>query len=178
MWQEGLSQECGIGPWRYGSGKEAPFLVVGYLLPMPDFTSNTAIIEAPVADVRALLFDPASYTTWSSAIREVKVIASDDQGRATKVEMVIKAVQLKDRVTLDYDWSQGGNLLVFSLDEADMLTQMSGSYSVEALGDETKVKYELSVELSIPVPAMMRHKAEKETINLALKELKAHLENE
>ena len=145
---------------------------------MSDFTSNTAIIEAPVADVRPLLFDPSTYTSWSTAIREVKVLASDEQGRATKVEMSIKAGQVKDRVTLDYDWSQGDNTVVFTLDEADMLTKMSGSYSVEPLGDETKVTYELSVELSIPVPAMMRHKAEKETIDLALKELKAHLEDE
>ena len=106
------------------------------------------------------------------------MLASDEQGRATKVEMSIKAGQVKDRVTLDYDWSQGDNTVVFTLDEADMLTKMSGSYSVEPLGDETKVTYELSVELSIPVPAMMRHKAEKETIDLALKELKAHLEDE
>ena len=145
---------------------------------MSDFTSNTAIIEAPVADVRPLLFDPSTYTSWSTAIREVKVLAIDEQGRATKVEMSIKAGQVKDRVTLDYDWSQGDNTVVFTLDEADMLTKMSGSYSVEPLGDETKVTYELSVELSIPVPAMMRHKAEKETIDLALKELKAHLEDE
>ena len=145
---------------------------------MSDTTSNTAIIEAPAADVRKLLFDPSTYTTWSSAIREVKVITTDDQGRATKVEMVIKAGQLKDRVTLDYDWSHGENTVTFSLDEADMLTQMSGSYSVQPMGDESKVTYELSVALSIPVPAMMRHKAEKETIDLALKELKAHLENE
>jgi len=145
---------------------------------MSDFSSHTAIIEAPASDVRKLLFDPATYTTWSSAIREVKILASDEQGRATKVEMVIKAGQLKDRVTLDYDWSQGENTLVFSLDEADMLTQMSGSYSIIPVGDESKVTYDLSVELSIPVPAMMRHKAEKETIDLALKELKAHLENE
>ena len=145
---------------------------------MSNTTSHSAIIEASAEEVRKLLFDPSTYTTWSSAIREVKVISSDGQGRATKVEMVIKAGQLKDRVTLDYDYSQGENQVAFSLDEADMLTQMSGSYSVEPMGDESKVTYELSVALSIPVPEMMRQKAEKETIELALKELKAHFDNE
>ena len=147
-----------------------------YLLPMSDSTSATVLIEAPAASVRELLFDPATYTTWSSAIREVKVLASDANGRATKIEMVIKAGQLKDRVTLDYDWSQGENTVAFTLDEADMLTEMSGSYTVESVGDECKVTYALTVALSIPVPAMMRHKAEKETVDLALKELKAHCE--
>jgi len=143
---------------------------------MSDFSSASVLIEAPADKVRELLFNPATYTTWSTAIREVKILASDAEGRATKVEMVIKAGQLKDRVTLDYDWSGESNTVAFTLDDADMLTEMSGSYTVAAVGDECKVTYELGVALSIPVPAMMRHKAEKETIDLALKELKAHCE--
>ena len=143
---------------------------------MSDFSAASLMIEAPAEKVRALLFDPTSYPTWSTAIREVKVLASDSEGRATKVEMSIKAGQLKDRVTLDYDRSQGAESVTFTLDDADMLTEMSGSYKVEAVGDECKVTYELGVALSIPVPAMMRHKAEKETIDLALKELKTFCE--
>ena len=144
---------------------------------MSDFSSASVLIEAPADKVRELLFDPTTYTTWSTAIKEVKVLASDSQGRATKVEMVIKAGQLKDRVTLDYDWNGGSNCLSFTLDDADMLTEMAGSYTVDAVGEECKVTYELGVALSIPVPAMMRHKAEKETIDLALKELKDHCED-
>jgi hypothetical protein len=55
---------------------------------------------------------------------------------------------------------------------------MSGGYSLADNGDDTTtVTYELTVALSMPIPAMMRTKAERETIDLALKELKAALEN-
>ena len=130
-----------------------------------------------MADVAALLFDPAGYPEWSTAIKSATVLEKDGEGRATKIEMMIKAGQVKDRVILDYDWSNAPAVLTFSLDDADMLTQMSGGYTLTDNGDETtKVEYELTVALSMPVPAMMRTKAERDTIDLALKELKEKLE--
>jgi hypothetical protein len=84
---------------------------------------------------------------------------------------------MKDRPTLDYDWSQAPNKLSFSLDEADLLTSMDGVYTISAIDeDTTEVTYELGVDLSMPVPAMMRQKAEKATIDAALAQLKSYLE--
>jgi hypothetical protein len=145
---------------------------------MSEISKNSIQIEASIADAAALLFDPATYPTWSSAIPTSKVLASDSEGRATKVEATIKAGPVKDRVTLDYDWSDAPNAVHFSLDEADMLTEMSGTYSIKDNGDDSiTVTYELTVGLSMPVPAMMRTKAERETIDKALQELKSKLEN-
>jgi carbon monoxide dehydrogenase subunit G len=145
---------------------------------MSEASKNSIQIDAPVADVAALLFDPAGYPEWSSAIKSASVLEKDGEGRATKIEMMIKAGQVKDRVILDYDWSKAPNALTFALDDADMLTEMTGGYTLTDNGDETtKVEYELTVALSMPVPAMMRTKAERDTIDLALKELKAKLED-
>lgn len=144
---------------------------------MSQASKNSITIEASLEDVQALLFDPANYPTWSSATPTAKALASDSEGRATKVEMTIKAGPVKDRVTLDYDWSGAPTSLHFSLDEADMLTEMSGGYELKDNGDDTvTVTYELHVELSMPVPDMMRTKAERETIDKALNELKSKLE--
>ncbi len=144
---------------------------------MSDLSSSTITIDAPVADVQAALFALDQYPTWSSAIKASEVVASDDQGRATKVKMTIDAGMMKDRVILDYDWSQAPAQLSFSLDDADLLTGMDGSYSIKAIDeDTTQVTYELGVSLSMPIPAMMRQKAEKTTIDQALSQLKAALE--
>jgi len=145
---------------------------------MSEASKNSIQIDAPVADVAALLFDPAGYPEWSSAIKSASVLEKDGEGRAIKIEMMIKAGQVKDRVILDYDWSKAPNALTFALDDADMLTEMTGGYTLTDNGDDTtKVEYELTVALSMPVPAMMRTKAERDTIDLALKELKAKLED-
>ena len=42
--------------------------------------------------------------------------------------------------------------------------------------DTTEVTYEMGVEISMPIPAMMRKKAEQTTIDQALQQLKSHLE--
>ncbi|CAB5105579.1 MAG: polyketide cyclase / dehydrase and lipid transport [Actinobacteria bacterium] len=144
---------------------------------MSDFSSSTITVDAPLEAVTKALFDLENYPQWSSSIKAVEVIARDDQGRITKVKMVIDAGMMKDRVILDYDWSGAPGKLSFTLDDADLLTGMDGAYTIKSVDeDSTSITYELTVSLSMPIPAMMRQKAEKTTIDQALSQLKASLE--
>ncbi|KGA19499.1 hypothetical protein GM51_6630 [freshwater metagenome] len=144
---------------------------------MSDISENSITIEAPIGEVVAVLTDLASYPTWSTAIKSVEVQDKDAIGRATKAKMSIDAGVMKDRVILDYDWSKSPAEIAFALDDADLLTEMSGTYEIADNGDDTTtVKYQLTVALSMPVPAMMRQKAERATIDLALNQLKTKLE--
>jgi uncharacterized membrane protein len=144
---------------------------------MSDVTTSSISIAASAEEVRALVFDIANYPTWSTSFKSVEVLASDGQGHPTQVKMSVDAGALKDKPTLNYDWSAFPDRVEFSLEDADLLTEMSGSFIVKDNGDETVVTSELTVALSMPVPEMMRKKAEKSTIDLALKQLKEKLEN-
>jgi hypothetical protein len=144
---------------------------------MADITSGSVSIEASLATVQAILFDIAQYQLWSTAIKAVDVLTKDDQGRVTSAKLTIDAGMMKDRVTLEYDWDAAPNRLTFSLLDADLLTAMDGAYVITAVDeDTTTVSYELTVTLSLPIPAMMRHKAEQSTIGQALKQLKTRAE--
>ena len=144
---------------------------------MTDLSKSLISIDAPIDRVQKALFELDKYPEWSSQIKSAEALARDDQGRITKVKMSIDAGMMKDRPTLDYDWSKAPNKLSFSLDEADLLTSMDGVYTISAIDeDTTEVTYELGVDLSMPVPAMMRQKAEKATIDAALAQLKSYLE--
>jgi len=144
---------------------------------MTDLSKSLISIDAPIDRVQKALFELDKYPEWSAQIKSAEALARDDQGRITKVKMSIDAGMMKDRPTLDYDWSQAPNKLSFSLDEADLLTSMDGVYTISAIDeDTTEVTYELGVDLSMPVPAMMRQKAEKATIDAALAQLKSYLE--
>ena len=144
---------------------------------MSSVTTSTVNIAATADAVRAVFFDIANYPSWSSSFKSVTVLESDGQGRPTQVQMGVDAGALKDKPTLNYDWAAAPDRLDFSLEDADLLTEMSGSYIVKDNGDETEITFELTVALSMPVPEMMRVKAEKSTIDLALKQLKEKLEN-
>jgi hypothetical protein len=144
---------------------------------MAEFSKSVITIDSPIADVQKALFELDKYPEWSTQIKSSEALDRDAQGRVTKVKMSIDAGMMKDRVTLDYDWSQAPSKLSFSLEDADLLTGMDGVYTVTAIDeDSTEVTYELEVSLSMPIPAMMRQKAEKATIDAALAQLKSHLE--
>ena len=143
---------------------------------MSEKSSSTIVIEAALADVQAALFDIATYPEWLTSIKKADILEKDDQGRAIKAKLSIDAGMMKDRVTLDYDWSAAPASLSFSMDEADLLTQMDGTYLIKALDeDSTQVTYELTVAVSLPVPEMMITKAQQQTIDAALKELAARV---
>lgn len=144
---------------------------------MSEFSSSTITIDVPLAEVAAALVAVAAYPDWSGAFKKVDVLESDSEGRASKAKLTVDAGALKDVVTLTFDWSEAPNKVTFSLDDANLLTKMEGAYLLKSLdADATSVTYELSVGISMPIPAMMIAKQEKSTIDSALKQLKEHLE--
>ena len=144
---------------------------------MADISSHSTQIQAPIEQVREILFNLEGYPSWSSAIKTVEVLERDSSSRPTKLKLKVEAGVLKDRPTLVYDWSKAPNEISFSLEEADLMTQMDGKYEIKDNGDDSvTVTYSLTTSLSMPVPDLMRRKVEKTTIEQSLSELKQKLE--
>lgn len=139
-------------------------------------SSSKIMIEASADEVRKVLFDIENYPTWSRSIKATKVESSDDQGRPLRIQLNIEAGMLRDKAVLDYDWSAAPEKVSFSLVDADLLTQMDGTYIVKAVGDETEVTYELESNVSMPIPKPMLQSAENGIIKAALEELKEKIE--
>jgi ribosome-associated toxin RatA of RatAB toxin-antitoxin module len=139
---------------------------------MSEKSTATVLIDAPLADVQEALFAVGAYPEWLSSVKKSEVLESDTSGRVLKAKLSIDAGMMKDRVTLDYDWSAAPLALSFSMDEADLLTQMDGTYTLKSIDeDTTQVTYELTVAVSLPVPSMMITKGQQQIIDAALKEL-------
>lgn len=144
---------------------------------MADISSHSTQIQAPIEQVREILFNLESYPSWSSAIKTVEVLERDSSSRPTKLTLKVEAGVLKDRPTLVYDWSKAPDEISFSLEEADLMTQMDGKYEIKDNGDDSvTVTYSLTTALTMPVPDLMRRKVEKTTIEQSLSELKQKLE--
>ena len=144
---------------------------------MSEVTESTIRIEAPVADVVAVVSDLTKYPEWSTSIRRVEVLESDSEGRPVKVTMMVDAGPMRDSVTLQYDWSMAPAQLSWTLIDAQMLTAMDGIYIItEADEDSTEVSYRLAVDVAMPMLAMLKRKAEKAVVDVSLKELKKRVE--
>ena len=144
---------------------------------MAEHTSSSITIEAAPADVMAVIADFARYPEWTGEVKEAEVLASDAEGRAEKVRLLLDAGAIKDDHTLAYTWT-GANEVSWTLVKSQMLRSLDGSYRLAALpGDRTEVTYQLTVDVKIPMLGMIKRKAEKVIIDRALAGLKKRVES-
>lgn len=145
---------------------------------MAEHTSSSITIEATPDEVMAVIADFGRYSEWTGEVKQAEVLETDEQGRASKVRLVLDAGAIKDDHTLNYSWPAPG-VVEWSLDKSQMLRQLDGSYSLEpeAGGKHTKVTYTLTVDVKIPMLGMIKRKAEKVIIDRALDGLKTRVES-
>ena len=90
---------------------------------------------------------------------------------------MLEAAPIRDQYDLGYVWDDDRSVTWHLVERGSMLTSMDGSYELEPVGDDsTRVTYQLSVDVSIPMLGMLKRKAEKVIIDTALKGLKRHVE--
>jgi hypothetical protein len=131
------------------------------------------VIGAPRSVIMAVIADFASYPGWASGVREAAVLAVGDDGLPARVRFTIDAGAVRDSYVLSYAW-QGDRRVEWELAErGSMVSAMTGSYLLEDGADgATKVTYELAVGLAVPMPGMLRRRAEKTIVDTALRGLR------
>lgn len=143
---------------------------------MADRASSSITISAPPADVMAVIADFEAYPQWTSQVKTVEVLERDADGRAVSVRFVLDAGIVKDEYTLAYDWSVADQVS-WHLTKGQMQKSQEGTYALRAGGTGTEVRYDLTVDLAIPMIGLFKRKAEKTIIDTALKGLKARVES-
>lgn len=134
-------------------------------------------IEASVERCFATLVDFESYPQWAGDLKEVHVIESDGEGRATVVEFRAAAMGRSTTYRLRYDYAGAPDRLAWALVEGDLERELDGAYVLVDVGDgATDVAYELAIDLVYPIPGFVKRRAEGRIIKTALGELKARVE--
>lgn len=146
---------------------------------MADSTSSSVEIAAEPGAVLDVIADFDAYPEWTGEMKEVEVLAEDEDGWPDQVRFVLDAGPIKDTYVLDYDWDvdeSGAGTVTWRLVEATMIKTLDGSYTLEAVGGGTRVTYDLTVDVKIPMLGMLKRKAERTIIDTALKGLKKRVE--
>ncbi|MFE9660411.1 SRPBCC family protein [Streptomyces sp. NPDC005955] len=144
---------------------------------MAEYTSSSIRIEAAPAEVMAVIADFARYPDWTGEVKEAQVLATDADGRAEEVRLVMDAGAIKDDQTLAYTWG-GPHEVSWTLVKSQMLRSLDGSYLLKEVGAAvTEVTYQLTVDVKIPMLGMIKRKAEKVIIDRALAGLKKRVES-
>jgi ribosome-associated toxin RatA of RatAB toxin-antitoxin module len=142
---------------------------------MAEQSTQSITVEAPAAEVMAVIADFPSYPQWVAAAKKVEVLESGADGRARRVHFVLDAGAIKDDYTLEYDWD-GDRQVTWNLVEGQMQKRQEGSYTLVEKDGATEVTYAITIDLAIPMLGMIKRKAEKVILDTALKELKKRVE--
>ena len=142
---------------------------------MAEQSTQSIVIDAPAADVMAVIADFPSYPQWVAAAKKVEVEETGDDGRARRVHFVLDAGAVKDDYVLEYEWD-GDRRVTWHLVKGQMQKRQEGSYTLDETDGRTEVTYRITIDLSIPMLGMIKRKAEKVILDTALKELKKRVE--
>ena len=91
-------------------------------------------IEAPVDRCFATLVDFESYPEWAGDLKEVRVVESDGDGRATVVEFRAAAMGRSTTYQLRYDYSGAPNRLAWALVEGRIIKTALGELKARVEG--------------------------------------------
>src|SRR6266576_1582867 len=141
---------------------------------MADRTTASITVAAPRADVMAVIADFASYPEWASAVRSAEIVGRDGGGRASQVRFGLDAGVIRDSYVLSYDWDGDDGVRWDLAEPGSVITALSGGYLLADAG--TKVTYDLAVDVRVPMPGMLKRRAEKTIIETALKGLRDRAE--
>jgi uncharacterized membrane protein len=142
---------------------------------MADQSSQSIVIDAPPAKIMGVIADFPAYPRWAASVKTCEVLEDGPDGRARQVHFVIAAGAVRDDYVLEYGWN-GNDGVSWQLVRGQMQKSQHGSYELEPQGASTKVTYNLTVDLAVPMLGMFKRKAEKVIMDTALKELKKRVE--
>ena len=121
--------------------------------------SASADIEAPLAEVWALVEDVVSAPEWQGGLDKMTALERDDDGRPTLVETVndITIRRIKARVRFRYE---APTRLSWTQEKGDMKS-VEGAWELEDLGSgRTRATYRLDADLGSVLGLLVRGPAE------------------
>ena len=124
----------------------------------------------------AVVLDFETYPSWARDLKAVTVVERDAEGRAAKVEFRAAGMGKSFTYVLAYDYSEMPERLSWVLDHGDSLRSLDGTYRFESDGDATRVHYDLTVDLTIPLPGLIKRRAAGMITGTALRDLKKAVE--
>jgi ribosome-associated toxin RatA of RatAB toxin-antitoxin module len=127
--------------------------------------SREVVIEASPEEILDVIADVESTPTWSPQYQSAEVLEAYDNGRPRRVKMKIKTAGITDEQVVEYTWAD--DVVSWTLVSAGQLKSQEASYTLTADGDKTKVRFDIAVDLSVPLPGFILKRAMKGGVETA-----------
>ena len=143
---------------------------------MAETATEIITIDAPLDDVWQVAVDLERYPEWARDIKAVEIHRTDEEGRPSEVEFRASALGRSTHYTLQYRYGDEPRLLGWSMIRGDIQRSIDGTFTFVPAGDgKTEVRYDLAIDLVVPLPGFVKRRAEVRILN-TVRELKVRAE--
>lgn len=132
--------------------------------------SREVVIEATPQEILDVVADVEATPSWSPQYQRAEILESYDDGRPKQVKMTVKAAGLTDEQVIEYTWSE--NKVSWTLVSAGQLKAQDASYTLTPDGDKTKVRFGITIDLSVPLPGFILKRTMKGGVETATEGLR------
>lgn len=119
--------------------------------------SREVVIEASPEEILDVIADVETMPEWSSQQQSVEVLEGGDDGRPRRVKMKVKSAGISDEQVIEYTWTDDS--VSWTLVSAGQLKAQDAKYTLTPEGGKTRVKFELTVDPSVPIPGFILKRA-------------------
>jgi ribosome-associated toxin RatA of RatAB toxin-antitoxin module len=111
------------------------------------------VIEATPEEILDVIADVEATPTWSPQYQKAVILSRHPDGRPNQVEMTVKAAGLTDVMVIEYTWTDDS--VSWTLVKSGQLKAQDAGYTLTPDGEKTKVRFDIKIDLSIPMPGFL-----------------------
>ena len=127
--------------------------------------SREVVIEASPEEILDVIADVESTPTWSPQYQRAEILEAYDDGRPRRVKMKVKSAGISDEQVVEYTWTDKS--VTWTLISAGQLKSQDAKYTLTPDGDKTKLMFEITIDLSVPLPGFVLKRAMKGAMETA-----------
>jgi hypothetical protein len=128
------------------------------------------VFEAAPDAILDVLADIEALPSWTSVYRHAEVLDRHPDGRPHHVKATMRLMGISEKEVLEYNW--GRHWVVWDAKETFQQRGQHGEYNLTPEGDKTRVRFDLIVDPSAPIPQFLIKKAKKLVLDVALERLR------
>lgn len=135
--------------------------------------SREVVFDAAPEAILDALADIEEVPSWSTLHRHAEVLDRHPDGRPHHVKATLKIMGITDREVLEYHW--GDDWVVWDAKETLQQRGQHGEYRLTREGDQTRVRFDIIIDLAAPIPEFLIKRAKKQVLDVAVDRLRSRV---
>jgi hypothetical protein len=128
------------------------------------------VFDAPPEAILDALADIDAVPSWSTLHRHIEVVDRHPDGRPHHLKATLRVMGITDKENLEYHW--GRWWMVWDAEPTFQQHAQHGEYNLTPEGGGTRVRFDITLELSAPIPQFLIKRAKKIVLDVALEGLR------